>query len=103
MRVSPSALESVDPVIHPDSNTSVTVRDNFGRRISSTNENSETISYGYYEETSWMTSLSDARQKTTTWVYNDLGQMLTNINPGIPRTKNLFLRRIIMSGTAAPS
>ncbi len=73
-------------VVHPDTTTSVTLRDDLGRTVSSTNENLETTTYTYFRETSWMTTLTDARSKVTTWTHNDLGQLLTKTYPGGTQT-----------------
>lgn len=77
-------LTADDKVIitHPDGTTSTTITDDLGRTISTTNENGETISFTYYQDTQWMTTLTDANNHVTTWTYDDLGQMLTKVYPG---------------------
>ena len=77
-------------VTYPDSTSSLSIRDDLGRTITATNENDETIAYGYYLDTSWMSTLTDARQKETQWTYNDLGQMLTKTYPGTPVEKDVY-------------
>lgn len=77
-------LTAQDQVVttYPDGGTSVVVFDDLGRTVSTTNENGETIAYTYRQDTSWITTLTDARSKVTAWTYDDLGQVLTKVYPG---------------------
>ena len=69
---------------YPDDTTSLVESDDLGRTTASVNENGERLEYSYFEETSWMSELNDARNNKTTWTYNDLGQVLSKIYPGTP-------------------